>query len=138
MSISVIIPSFNRASVLPRALNSVLAQTRGATEIIVVDDGSSDGTNALVERDYPGVKLLTQGNRGVSSARNAGVSLSTGEWLAFLDSDDEWLPEKLNHQLACVRDNPHISLIHSDEIWIRRGVRVNPMRKHRNYGGQIF
>jgi glycosyltransferase involved in cell wall biosynthesis len=138
LSISVIIPSFNRASVLPRALNSVLAQTRGAAEIIVVDDGSSDGTNALVERNYPGVKLLTQGNRGVSSARNAGVSLSTGEWLAFLDSDDEWLPEKLNHQLACVRDNPHISLIHSDEIWIRRGVRVNPMRKHRKYGGKIF
>ena len=71
LSVSVIIPSFNRASVLPRALNSVLAQTRGAAEIIVVDDGSSDGTNALVERDYPGVKLLTQGNRGVSSARNA-------------------------------------------------------------------
>ena len=74
LSVSVIIPSFNRASVLPRALNSVLAQTHGAAEIIVVDDGSSDGTNALVERSYP-VKLLTQGNRGVSSARNAGVSL---------------------------------------------------------------
>ena len=137
-SVSVIIPSFNRASVLPRALDSVLAQTHEAAEIIVVDDGSSDGTNALVERHYPGVKLLTQGNQGVSSARNAGASVSTGEWLAFLDSDDEWLPEKLSHQLACVRDNPHISLIHSDEIWIRRGVRVNQMRKHRKSGGQIF
>ena len=137
-NVSVIIPSFNRASVLPRALDSVLAQTHVAAEIIVVDDGSSDGTNALVERDYPGVKLLTQGNRGVSSARNAGASVSTGEWLAFLDSDDEWLPEKLSHQLACARDNPHISLIHSNEIWIRRGVRVNQMRKHRKSGGQIF
>lgn len=137
-SVSVIIPSFNRASVLPRALDSVLAQTHEATEIIVVDDGSSDGTSALVERDYPGAKLLTQGNQGVSSARNAGASVSTGEWLAFLDSDDEWLPEKLSHQLACARDNPHISLIHSDEIWIRRGVRVNQMRKHRKSGGQIF
>ena len=116
----------------------MLAQTHEAAEIIVVDDGSSDGTNALVERHYPGVKLLTQGNQGVSSARNAGASVSTGEWLAFLDSDDEWLPEKLSHQLACVRDNPHISLIHSDEIWIRRGVRVNQMRKHRKPGGQIF
>ena len=137
-SVSVIIPSFNRASVLPRALDSVLAQTHVAAEIIVVDDGSSDGTNALVERDYPGVKLLTQGNQGVSSARNAGASVSTGEWLAFLDSDDEWLPEKLSHQFACARDNPHISLIHSDEIWIRRGARVNQMRKHRKSGGQIF
>ncbi len=137
-SVSVIIPSFNRASVLPRALDSVLAQTHEATEIIVVDDGSSDETSALVERDYPGAKLLTQGNQGVSSARNAGASVSTGEWLAFLDSDDEWLPEKLSHQLACARDNPHISLIHSDEIWIRRGVRVNQMRKHRKSGGQIF
>ena len=137
-SVSVIIPSFNRASVLPRALDSVLAQTHEAAEIIVVDDGSSDGTNALVERDYPSVNLLTQGNQGVSSARNAGASVSSGEWLAFLDSDDEWLPEKLSHQLACARDNPHISLIHSDEIWIRRGVRVNQMRKHRKSGGQIF
>ena len=116
----------------------MLAQTHEATEIIVVDDGSIDGTSALVERDYPGAKLLTQGNQGVSSARNAGASVSTGEWLAFLDSDDEWLPEKLSHQLACARDNPHISLIHSDEIWIRRGVRVNQMRKHRKSGGQIF
>ncbi len=137
-SVSVIIPSFNRASVLPRALDSVLAQTHEAAEIIVVDDGSSDGTNALIERDYPGVKLLNQGNQGVSSARNAGASVSTGEWLAFLDSDDEWLPEKLSYQLTCARDNPHISLIHSDEIWIRRGVRVNQMRKHRKSGGQIF
>ena len=137
-SVSVIIPSFNRASVLPRALDSVLAQTHEAVEIIVVDDGSSDGTNALVERDYPDVKLVTQGNQGVSSARNAGALVSTGEWLAFLDSDDEWLPEKLSHQLACARDNPHISLIHSDEIWIRRGARVNQMRKHRKSGGQIF
>ena len=138
LSVSVIIPSFNRASVLPRALDSVLAQTHKAAEIIVVDDGSSDGTSALVERDYPGVKLLNQGSQGVSSARNAGASVSTGNWLAFLDSDDEWLPEKLSHQLACARDNPHISLIHSDEIWIRRGVRVNQMRKHRKPGGQIF
>ncbi|MBG10354.1 MAG: glycosyl transferase [Gammaproteobacteria bacterium] len=137
-SVSVIVPSFNRAPVLPRALDSLLAQTNKAAEIIVVDDGSSDGTSSLVKRDYPGVKLLVQENHGVSAARNAGVSLSSGEWLAFLDSDDEWLPEKLAHQLAFARKNPDINLIHTNEIWIRKGVRVNSMRKHRKFGGQIF
>ena len=136
--VSVIIPSLNRAQVLPRAIDSVLAQTRQAAEIILVDDGSCDGTSALLKREYPGVKLLIQENQGVSAARNAGVFQSSGEWLTFLDSDDEWLPEKLANQLACARINPHINLIHSNEIWIRGGVRVNPMRKHRKSGGQIF
>ena len=137
-TVSVIIPSFNRRHCLPRALDSVLAQTVPALEIIVVDDGSSDGTRSLIESDYPQVTYLWQPNRGVSAARNTGIDRARGHWLAFLDSDDEWLPPKLERQLALASSMPHCPLVHSDEIWIRRGVRVNAMRKHGKAGGDIF
>lgn len=137
-SVSVIIPTFNRANLLPRALQSVLQQSRPADEVIVVDDGSSDGTRELLDAQFPSVSLIVQNNRGVSAARNRGVAASSGRWLAFLDSDDEWLPEKLELQMQAAVTNPQCSLIHSDEIWIRRGVRVNQMKKHRKSGGDIF
>ena len=137
-SVSVIIPTFDRAELLPRALLSVLAQSRPADEVIVVDDGSDDRTRELIEVDFPDVRLIVQDNQGVSAARNRGVAASSGSWLAFLDSDDEWLPEKLEVQMQAAAANPQFSLIHSDEIWIRRGVRVNQMKKHRKSGGDIF
>ena len=137
-TVSVIIPTFDRVQVLPRALDSVLAQTRPADEIIVVDDGSGDRTREVLESEYPMVRLLSQENRGVSAARNHGVEASSGTWLAFLDSDDEWLPDKLELQLAGASADPEAVLIHCDEIWIRRGVRVNQMDKHRKSGGDIF
>ncbi|GAB5500683.1 MAG: glycosyltransferase [Pseudohongiellaceae bacterium] len=137
-TVSVIIPSFNRRHCLPRALDSVLAQTVPALEIIVVDDGSSDGTRSLIASDYPQVTYLWQPNRGVSAARNAGIEAARGDWLAFLDSDDEWLPSKLELQLALASSMPQCPLVHSDEIWIRSGVRVNAMRKHEKAGGYIF
>lgn len=136
--ISVIIPTFNRAGLLPRALASVLDQSRPADEIIVVDDGSSDQTRELIQTEFPTVSLISQNNQGVSAARNRGVEASSGSWLAFLDSDDEWLPEKLEVQMQAAASNPQFSLIHSDEIWFRRGVRVNQMKKHRKSGGDIF
>lgn len=137
-TVSVIIPTYNRRHCLPRALDSVLAQTTAALEIIVVDDGSTDGTEQLLAKNYPGVICLRQANRGVSAARNAGIDRSRGDWLAFLDSDDEWLPAKLETQLATAAAHPDCPLVHSDEIWIRRGVRVNAMRKHGKAGGEIF
>jgi len=136
--VSVIIPTFNRRHCLPRALDSVLAQTAPAAEVIVVDDGSDDDTGALVASDYPGVSYHRQPNLGVSAARNAGIARARGAWLAFLDSDDEWLPTKLERQLALAADHSDCPLIHSDEIWIRNGVRVNAMRKHGKAGGDIF
>lgn len=137
-TISVIIPTFNRARTLPRALDSVLQQRRAADQIIVVDDGSTDATAELLSRHYPQIERLRQNNRGVSSARNTGIQAATGDWIALLDSDDAWLPDKLAQQMACLQHNPDTRLIHSDEIWIRNGVRVNPHRKHKKYGGWIF
>ena len=138
VSISVIIPTYNRAHLLPRCLDSVLSQTSKPLEVIVVDDGSTDSTRDLVARDYPGVKLITQDNRGVSAARNAGIRAAAGDWLALLDSDDAWLPGKLEQQARAVADSPTGNVVHTDEIWVRNGVRVNPHRKHKKYGGFIF
>ena len=137
-SISVIIPSHNRAHLLPRALDSVLAQTLPPLEVIVIDDGSNDGTATLVARDYPQVTLLQQQNRGVSAARNRGIGHAQGDWIALLDSDDQWLPAKLERQWHACQKQPAAPLIHCDEIWIRNGRRVNPMNKHRKTGGWIF
>lgn len=138
ITISVIIPSFNRRNLLPRALDSVLQQTRPADEIIVVDDGSTDGTAAMLASRYPQVTLLQQNNGGVSKARNRGIHHASGDWIALLDSDDTWLPQKLQQQVTVIQQQPDSVLCHSDEIWIRRGKRVNPMHKHRKQGGNIF
>ena len=137
-SLSVIIPSYNRAIWLPRALLSVQKQTLPANEIIVVDDGSTDGTETLIKSDYPDIVYLRQENKGVSTARNHGIEKATGEWLAFLDSDDEWLPNKLEIQKDALEAVPDIKICHTEEIWIRNEKRVNPMKKHAKTGGWIF
>ena len=98
--VSVIIPTYNRASVLQRAIRSVFVQTFRDFELIVVDDGSSDSTTDLLESFDGKLKAVVQKNHGVSAARNLGIKRSTGALLAFLDSDDEWLPEKLARQTA--------------------------------------
>ena len=137
-SISVIIPVYNRSTLINRAIKSVMEQTITPDEIIVIDDGSTDGTGNIVKNRYPDVILLKQKNRGVSCARNNGINNAKGTWLALLDSDDEWLPEKLEKQLLGLRNDSNKKICHTDEIWIRNGVRVNPMNKHRKYGGNIY
>jgi len=137
-SISVVIPSYNRATLLTRALDSVYAQTRPPDEVIVVDDGSTDGTSKTVAKHFPDVQLIRQKNLGVSAARNAGISAASGQWIALLDSDDTWLAKKLARQMSALEARPGFRLIHCDEIWVRNGVRVNPMHKHRKQGGYIF
>ena len=137
-SIAVIIPTYNRSHTLRRALDSVNNQTVRPSEICVVDDGSTDETEQLLSRHYPQVNYVYQSNAGVSSARNAGVALTRGHWLAFLDSDDEWMPNKLERQLQEINGNDTFPLVHCDEIWIRNGVRVNAMHKHQKAGGEIF
>jgi glycosyltransferase involved in cell wall biosynthesis len=138
MSISVIIPSFNRAHTLPRALDSVFAQSYAPQEVIVIDDGSTDGTRAMIEACYPQCIYLAQSNLGVSQARNVGIEHANGEWLALLDSDDSWLPNKLQKQMESLAASSDLRLCHTDEIWIRNGVRVNQMHKHAKHGGYIF
>jgi glycosyltransferase involved in cell wall biosynthesis len=138
MKISVIIPSWNRADRLAAALDSVFAQSLPPHEVIVVDDGSTDNTRELLSRHYPNVRYIFQQNKGVSQARNTGITAATGDWIALLDSDDRWKPSKLERQRAAIRANPGFKLCHSDEIWIRNGIRVNPMKKHAKHGGRIF
>ena len=138
MKISVIIPTFNRKKTLKRAIRSVRDQSISPFEILVVDDGSDDGTKEWVNSNYPYIKYIYQTNNGVSSARNKGIKSSKGDWIAFLDSDDEWLPQKLNDQVKAIRENPGTKFSHTNEIWIRNGVRVNQMKKHKKYGGFIF
>ncbi|NOX38501.1 MAG: glycosyltransferase family 2 protein [Calditrichaeota bacterium] len=136
--VSVIVPTFNRSSTLPRALQSIMNQTLPPHEIIVIDDGSSDETETIVTRDFPEVIYFRQDHRGVSAARNRGIQMATGNWIAFLDSDDEWLPTKLEKQVGALKANPDYRICHTNEIWIRRGRRVNPKKKHQKYGGHIF
>lgn len=136
-TVSVVIASYNRASLLKEAIDSVLTQDFDDFELIVVDDGSTDDTPELL-RSYANVCVVRQDRRGVSAARNAGVRRASGEFLAFLDSDDLWLPEKLSAQIAFFKTHPRAVICQTEEIWIRRGVRVNPRRRHRKYSGMIF
>jgi glycosyltransferase involved in cell wall biosynthesis len=136
--ISVIIPTYNRKAFVLEAVDSVLAQTYGDYELIVVDDGSVDGT-AEALRHYGGqLRYFYQANQGVSMARNRGLALANGEFITFLDSDDLWLPEKLQTQVAFMDEHPEARICYTDEIWIRRGVRVNPKKKHAKYSGWIY
>ncbi len=139
--ISVIIPTFNRIQLLPRAIESVFTQASNplidAVEVIVVDDGSEDGTSDMIATDYPSVQLIEQSNQGVSAARNAGIKSATGDWIALLDSDDEWLDRKLSHQAELLK-NSGLKVCHTQELWVRNGVRVNQMNKHKKAGGHIF
>ena len=138
LNVSVIIPTYNRKYLLKRALHSASSQTFVPQEIIVVDDGSSDGTKDWVLERFPCVRYICQDNSGVSSARNRGIREAKGSWIAFLDSDDEWMPDKLEKQEIAINDSKEAWLCHTNEIWIRNGVRVNQMKKHQKYGGDVF
>ena len=137
-TISVVIPTYNRRDLVLRALDSVTRQTRSPEEIIVIDDGSEDGTSAAIARQYPNVNLISQANRGVSAARNAGIKLASSTWIALLDSDDSWHEEKLEKQIELAAITPEAQLIHCDEHWVRNGQALNQKAYHRKSGGDIF
>jgi glycosyltransferase involved in cell wall biosynthesis len=117
--VSVIIPCHNTEAFLAETIESVLAQTRPAAEILVIDDGSTDRTREVAASFGARVTLRSKPNGGPASARNLGMHLATGEYLAFLDSDDLWYPEKLARQLAAMETNPQIDLLFS-EAWMFR------------------
>ncbi|MFV2055372.1 MAG: glycosyltransferase family 2 protein [Thiohalomonadales bacterium] len=137
-TVSVIIPTYNRADLLPRAIDSVLAQTLPASQVIVINDGSNDDTANIMRTKYQSIEHIRTTQNGVSAARNRGIAQAQGEWIALLDSDDEWSPQKLQRQIEALREQPSYKVCHSDEIWMRHGVRVNPMHKHRKKGGHIY
>ena len=136
--ITVIIPTYNRRAFLEKAVNSVLKQTYRNFELIIVDDGSNDGTGKLIQ-SFPDrrIRYFYQKNKGVSSSRNLGIAQSRGDIIAFLDSDDFWKANKLERQLSFMTNN--LSLIsHTQEIWYRRGDILNQKKKFRKNSGLLF
>ena len=137
--ISVVIPTLNRINTLQRALDSVINQTYKPAEIIVVDNGSSDGTLNFLREQYPKITTLIENKIGVSSARNKGIKKSINQWIALLDSDDAWHPRKLEIQISMLDSAlKEYNLIHTDEVWFRNNKHINQMKKHKKQGGYIF
>jgi GT2 family glycosyltransferase len=135
--VSVIIPTYNRGWCLNEAVESVFSQTYGRYELIVVDDGSEDDTGKRLS-PYEDITVITQHNRGVSAARNRGIAVSKGDLIAFLDSDDLWLPEKLSAQVAFFQANPEALVCQTQETWIRNGRRIFPKNRHQKQSGLFF
>jgi glycosyltransferase involved in cell wall biosynthesis len=138
--ISIIIPTFNRVELVQEAVRSVLRQRnlQEGFEVFVIDDGSTEDLSEAIARFSPNVRYIRQEHRGVSAARNRGIEESGGEWIAFLDSDDLWLPGKLSAQMNYFSDNPEIQLCQTEEIWIRNGTRINPRKYHKKPDGHCF
>ncbi|MFC1556888.1 glycosyltransferase family 2 protein [candidate division KSB1 bacterium] len=133
-----IIPTRNRLNSLRKAVKSVLEQTFQDFEILIIDDGSTDETfERMCKRRYP-VRYYYQPHFGVSAARNRGIGLAKGGYIAMLDSDDTWMPEKLDKQVRFLNDNPDVLICQTEEIWIRNGTQVNPGKRHEKPSGAIF
>jgi len=138
-TVSVIIPTLDRCLTLKRAVDSVLKQTVLPNEIIVIDNGSSDDTRSMIAINYPDIIYLTEEKIGVSASRNQGIKKAKSEWVAFLDSDDVWEPQKLEKQLNFNNQfKSNFRFIHTNETWIRNGKLLNQLKKHKKSGGDIF
>lgn len=138
MTVSVVIPVYNRASSLKDAVESVFSQKYSNIEIIVVDDGSDENVKKCLKSYMARIKYIRmENNRGVSSARNLGIDRAKGDYIAFLDSDDLWLPEKLEEQIK-VMEEERTLICHTDEFWYKKDKFVNQGARHEKYGGWIF
>ena len=135
--VDIVIPSWNRKLLLQRACQSIYNQSYKNWNLIIVDDGSTDGTS---EQSYgkQTTVLTLKNNKGVSQARNQGIRQGQAEWIAFLDSDDEWLPQKLDKQIEYINKNPQYQFVHCNEIWMKNGKILNQKKKHTKQGGRIF
>jgi len=136
--VSVIIPTYNRGWIIKEAVDSVLSQNFVNFELIVVDDGSTDNTRDILDAYKNDIKVLRCNNQGVSAARNRGIALASGKFIAFLDSDDLWMPNKLSMQVDFFNANKEALICQTEEIWIRNNVRVNPKKRHKKLSGMIF
>ena len=112
-TVSIVIPTYNRESFIKKALDSVMEQTFRDFEVVVIDDGSTDRTKDIVSGYGDNVHYYYQENRGIAGARNPGIKKSTGDYIAFLDSDDYWIPEKLQRQLALFHEHPEYGMVAS-------------------------
>ncbi len=138
VKISVIIPTFNRLQLLQKAVNSILGQSFTDCELIIVDDGSTDGTAGCFSRYHDRIRLLYQENRGPAAARNKAIRVARGELIAFLDSDDMFFPDKLAVQQAAMAAEPEYLISHTDEVWYKQGKLMNQKKKHAKPHGDIF
>lgn len=136
--VSVIIPTYNRGWIIKEAIDSILAQNYKDFELIVVDDGSTDNTSEVLAPYENDIKVLFQENKGVSAARNRGITEASGQFIAFLDSDDLWLPKKLSTQVEFFNQMPDALICQTEEVWVRNGIRVNPKKRHKKPSGMIF
>jgi glycosyltransferase involved in cell wall biosynthesis len=146
-TVSVVIPTFNREGFIEQCVVSALQQSKKPDEVIVVDDGSSDKTWDVLrtlgfsdsKEERNSLRYIFQRNKGVSAARNLGIKASKFRYIAFLDSDDLWLEKKLEKQISSLESQSiRYRLSHTNEIWVRNGVRVNAHLKHEKNGGDIF
>lgn len=136
MPVSVIIPCYNRHDLVKDAIESVFFQSRKAEEIIIVDDASASPIK--LDAYLPQVKIIRlKNNSGVSAARNAAAQCAKAKYLAFLDSDDLWLPQKLERQIPAMQESG-LPVSHCNEFWFRKGRWVNQSKQHEKYGGNIF
>lgn len=140
--ISVIIPTYNRRIYLERAITSVLSQSCLCGEIVIVDDGSTDGTDefvkSLIGKTGTSIHYLRQDNKGPASARNLGIDYAKFEYIAFLDSDDHWAADKLDKQFRAMQDNPNFLISYTKERWLRNGLHLNQKKRHIPKHGNIF
>jgi len=135
--VSVIIPTYNRRAMVHEAVASVRTQRGASFELIVIDDGSTDETSESLAH-LNDVRIERVAHGGPAAARNHGVAIARAPLIAFLDSDDLWMPDKLQRQLAFMRAHPDCAIAQTGEIWIRDGRRVNPGHRHRKRAGDIF
>ncbi len=136
--VSVIIPTYNRGWTIKDAIESVLAQDFKDFELLVVDDGSTDHTHEILNFYQKKLQVLRQSNQGVSAARNRGIKAASGRLIAFLDSDDLWLPKKLSRQVDFFNSTPDALICQTEEIWVKNHIRVNPKQRHKKLSGMIF
>ena len=139
MNITAIIPTYNRHEKTVRAIESILNQTKPVDEILVIDDGSDETFMFECNSLKTSLRVLRHdSNKGVSAARNTGIRSSRNDWLAFLDSDDEWCPLKIEKQIQDQNSNPKILFFYTEENWLRNGKIVNKKKHQKKHSGRIF
>ena len=121
-----------------RCMESIFRQTLPPSQIVVVDDGSTDGTSDWLKKKLPAVELVIQKNQGVSAARNSGIRKATTDWIALLDSDDVWCPTKLEKQFKALKEKPEFKICHTEERWIFKGKERQVASAYKKRGGWIF
>ena len=138
-NVSVVVPTFNRVDFVLSAIKSISNQTFQPLEVILVDNNSKDNTLEMVAKHFKSVKILIQKKQGVSASRNCGIREASGNWIAFLDSDDQWHKRKLEEQVKSIlKDKFSANLSHTNELWYRNNHFFNQREIHRKRGGFIF